>query len=82
MDAQWKNQKGKRAGRPPVEPLYTVADAAQVPEHLVTVEYGQIIELCEGVKIRFVDAGHLLGSAQRGDVAGRGRRGEKGRLLR
>jgi len=25
MDAQWKNQKGKRAGRPPVEPLYTVA---------------------------------------------------------
>lgn len=46
-----------------MEPLYTVADAAQVPEHLVTVEYGQIIELCEGVKIRFVDAGHLLGSA-------------------
>ena len=45
------------------EPLYTVADAAQVPEHLVTVEYSQIIELCEGVKIRFVDAGHLLGSA-------------------
>ena len=32
-------------------------------EHLVTAEYGQIIELFEGVKIRFVDAGHLLGSA-------------------
>ena len=63
MDAQWKNQKGKRAGRPMVEPLYTVADAAQVAEHLVTAEYGQIIELFEGVKIRFVDAGHLLGSA-------------------
>ena len=43
QDAQWKNQKGKRAGRPPVEPLYTVADAAQVAEHLVTAEYGQII---------------------------------------
>ncbi|MCI5498729.1 MAG: MBL fold metallo-hydrolase [Clostridiales bacterium] len=63
MDAQWKNQKGKRAGRPEVEPLYTVADAAQVAEHLVLAEYGQIIELFEGVKIRFVDAGHLLGSA-------------------
>ncbi|MDY3993055.1 MAG: MBL fold metallo-hydrolase [Evtepia sp.] len=63
MDAQWKNQKGKRAGREPVEPLYTVADAEQAIEKLVTFEYGQIVELCEGVKIRFVDAGHLLGSA-------------------
>lgn len=63
MDAQWKSQKAKRAGQPAVEPLYTVADAAQVMDHLVTFEYGQIIEMFEGVKIRFVDAGHLLGSA-------------------
>lgn len=63
QDAQWKNQKGKRAGREPVEPLYTIADAEQVAEHMVTAEYGQTIELFEGVKIRFVDAGHLLGSA-------------------
>ena len=26
-DAQWQNQKGRRAGRPDVEPLYTLADA-------------------------------------------------------
>ena len=63
MDAQWKNQKGKRAGRPPVEPLYTVEDAARVSDYLVPAEYGQMVEVCEGVKIRFVDAGHLLGSA-------------------
>lgn len=63
MDAQWKNQKGKRAGRPPVEPLYTVEDAAQVADHIVPAEYGQMVEVCQGVKIRFVDAGHLLGSA-------------------
>ena len=63
MDAQWKNQKGKRAGRPPVEPLYTVEDAAQVAAHITTAEYGQIVDLCPGVKLRFVDAGHLLGSA-------------------
>ena len=63
MDAQWKNQKGKRAGRPPVEPLYTVDDAAQVAAHIPTAEYGQIVDLCPGVKLRFVDAGHLLGSA-------------------
>jgi metallo-beta-lactamase family protein len=40
-----------------------VADAEQVAEHIVTAEYGEMIDLCEGVKIRFVDAGHLLGSA-------------------
>ena len=30
-DAQWQNQKGKRAGRDAVEPLYTVADAGGRP---------------------------------------------------
>ena len=63
MEAQYKNQKGMRAGRAPVEPRYTVEDALQVADHLVTAEYGQTIELFEGCKIRFVDAGHLLGSA-------------------
>ena len=31
-----KTKKGKRAEPAPVEPLYAVADAAQVAEHLVT----------------------------------------------
>ena len=52
------------------------------PEHLVTAEYGQIIELFEGVKIRFVDAGHLLGSASVEMWMDGGRRGEEDRLLR
>ncbi len=62
-DAQWQNQKGKRAGRAPVEPLYTVADAEEAIKHLVTCEYGDILEIEPGVKVRFTDAGHLLGSA-------------------
>lgn len=62
-DAQWKNQKGKRAGHDPVEPLYTVADAAAAVEQIHTFEYGQIVEPFEGFQFRFVDAGHLLGSA-------------------
>ena len=62
-DAQWKNQKGKRAGRPEVEPLYTLADAEAALQQVRTVEYGEVTELCPGVRARFVDAGHLLGSS-------------------
>ena len=62
-DAEWKNRKASRSGAPAVEPLYTVADAARVREVLTPCEYGQVIDLCEGVTAEFVDAGHLLGSA-------------------
>ena len=62
-DANWHNQKGKRAGLPPVEPLYTLMDAEEAIQMLETVEYGWKIDLCDGVKVRFNDAGHLLGSS-------------------
>lgn len=62
-DAQWENQKGKRAGREPVEPLYTLADAETALGAITHYEYGDMIDICTGVRIRFVDAGHLLGSA-------------------
>ena len=62
-DAQWQNQKGKRAGRDEVEPLYTLADAEAAIQQIVTFEYGQTFDLCDGVKVRFNDAGHLLGSS-------------------
>ena len=60
-DAQWENQKGKRAGRAPVEPIYTVADAEATLKLLVPCEYGREVDLEQGVRARFVDAGHLLG---------------------
>ena len=62
-DAEYRNRKNQRAGRPMEEPIYTVEDAMRVPQFLGTCEYGQTIELCEGVKATFIDAGHLLGSA-------------------
>lgn len=62
-DAKWENQKGQRAGRPPVEPLYTLEDVEKTLRHLITCEYGQEVQIAEGIKLRFVDAGHLLGSA-------------------
>ena len=63
QDAEWKNRKGERSGAPRTEPLYTVEDAERVSEFLDTCEYGELVHLCEGVDLEYVDAGHLLGSA-------------------
>ena len=63
FEAQWRNRKNKRAGKAPFEPLYTTEDAIAVMEHFVPCDYMKEIEVCEGVKIRFTDVGHLLGSS-------------------
>ena len=63
MEAEYANRKGKRAGKEPVEPDYTVEDAKKVLDQFRVVPYNEITELSDTVKIRFRDAGHLLGSA-------------------
>lgn len=64
QEAEWKHRKAKRySGIEPHEPMYTMEDADGVIKRLVPCVYNQIIELCKGVKIRFTDVGHLLGSA-------------------
>ena len=63
QDAEYQNRKNKRAGRPEIEPIYTVADALRVREFVQTCEYGQDVPVVDGVTAQFIDAGHLLGSA-------------------
>jgi len=62
-DVLYVNKKRARKGEPPIEPLYTVEDAVQACHHLEKVNYDQVIEPIPGVQARFVDAGHILGSA-------------------
>lgn len=62
-EAEWKNRKGQRAGKEPVVPIYDMNDAESVLEHFVSCDYDKVMDLCEGVKVKFSDAGHLLGSA-------------------
>lgn len=63
FEAEWRNRKARRAGKPEVTPIYTMDDAIGVLGHFVPCEYDTQIEICEGLKVRFVDAGHLLGSS-------------------
>ena len=63
FEAEWKNRKGKRSGAEPVEPMYTVQDAEAAMKLFVGVEYDRRVELAPGIEVRFIDVGHLLGSA-------------------
>ncbi len=62
-DAEFINKKRHARGEPRIEPLYTQQDAAQVIEYLRYVPYGQEFEPLPGVTAKFVEAGHILGSA-------------------
>src|SRR6185369_3986558 len=44
-------------------PLYTAADAANVPPLFRNVRYDRELEVAPGVSATFLDAGHILGSA-------------------
>ena len=63
MEAEWKNRKAQRSGKPAQEPLFTMEDAEGVIRKIVSCGYGKMVEICDGVKVRFTDIGHLLGSA-------------------
>lgn len=63
-DAAWHNRKN--AGNPDWEeiaPLYTEEDAEKALERFVPHDYGETFELCDKVKVHFIDAGHVLGSS-------------------
>src|SRR4030042_5653082 len=63
MDALWENEKGERVGKNEVIPLYSIVDAENTLKYLVPCSYDEMNEISEGIKVNFVDAGHILGSA-------------------
>ena len=64
MEAQWRNRKGMRADEDGEHvPLYTMEDVLKTMTLFKTAGYGTDVELFDGVKISYTDAGHLLGSA-------------------
>ena len=63
FEAEWRNRKGRREGKPEFIPAYTMEDAMGVLRNFVRCPYDKIIKPAEGIEVRFVDAGHLLGSS-------------------
>lgn len=65
-DAEFKRKRHQKEGRQgpfPVVPLYTAAEASQSLQFLSPAKYEEPISLGRDVTARFLDAGHIIGSA-------------------
>ena len=63
FEAEWRNRKGRRQGKPEFVPAYTMDDAMGVIRNFVGCPYEKEVILGDGLQAKFVDAGHLLGSS-------------------
>ena len=61
-EARYANRKGFSKHKPAL-PLYTLADAEHALRAIKAVEFGQRIELDEGIDFHLSPSGHILGSA-------------------
>lgn len=62
-DSVYATKKNSRRGEPPVEPLYTTEDAIEACKRYYPVKYDESFSPVPGVTVKFVNAGHILGSA-------------------
>ena len=62
-DAEYASKKNRRRGEPAVEPLYTTADAVEASKQYYPIKYDQPFSPVQGVIAKFVNAGHILGTA-------------------
>ncbi len=63
-DIEYLNRKRAKRGESLREPIYTEVDAERCMRQFVNLGYDRSIPVARGVNLRFIDAGHILGSAQ------------------
>ena len=61
-DAERQSRRSLRKGGEPVAPLYTTKDVQKVLPRIIRAKYGEVRDTGKGVRYRFLDAGHILGS--------------------
>ncbi len=60
----WLNKRRIKQGLPELTTLYTEQDATESMRQFVNIGYDRPIQIADGVTLTFIDAGHILGSAQ------------------
>lgn len=58
-DAEYLSRRSKSHA----EPLYTMRDATAAMENMIAIPFRKSVEILPGVRLTFVEAGHILGSA-------------------
>lgn len=62
-EVEFLNRRNQRRGGEPVQPIFTARDGERVIRQFETVKYGEWAEVAPGVRARYWNAGHILGSA-------------------
>jgi metallo-beta-lactamase family protein len=63
QDLKRQNQKRARSKLAPLEPLFEEKDVRNLKPLATPVKYNQRFNVAPGIEARFVDAGHVIGSA-------------------
>lgn len=63
MEVEQLNRRNRRRGRDAVEPIYTRESAEASLQHVIPRPYGKWLEVAPGMRARYWNAGHILGSS-------------------
>lgn len=64
QDIKWINKRRAKKNLPALDPIYSEIDADECIRQFVNIGYERSIPIADGVTLTFIDAGHILGSAQ------------------
>ncbi len=62
-DAEFFNRKRRKNGEELVEPLYNAEDVVETMRRFIAIPYERQLDIGYGIKVKFRDAGHILGSS-------------------
>jgi metallo-beta-lactamase family protein len=62
-DVEYVNKRHQKKHEPLVQPLYDVVDVTTAMTQFISINYEQQVQVADGVTMKFLDAGHILGSA-------------------
>ena len=62
-DIEYVNKRHQKKHEPLVQQLYDVIDVTNAMTQFISINYEQQLDIASGVTVKFLDAGHILGSA-------------------